>query len=264
MKENIKSFQSHIPFRLLMTENTRTVIKERINPEISFNGRDLDTLKKSRVSETAKQLSDAGLTVTFHAPFMDLRPGAIDPKVRKATKERLKQVFDLVPYFQPLTVVCHPSFDERYYVSNQQAWLANSIETWSYCLKMAEEMNTVISLENVYETEPAALERLLGHFNSPRLRFCFDTGHFNVFSRVPLETWMAKLAPHLGQLHLHDNDGSADDHAPIGQGNFPFPKLFAALRENNLSPIVTLEAHSEDDLRQTIQNIKKMNLLSGS
>lgn len=262
MQKIIKNVQIHVPFHLLTTEHLSLVIKERINPEISFNCTDLETWTKSVFLEVAKLITEAELTVTFHAPFIDLRPGAIDPKIRQITKDRLQQVFDLVPYFHPLTVVCHPSFDERYYGSHNQAWLENSIETWSYFLPLAEEMKTIIALENVYETDPAPLTKLLGALSSPRIRFCFDTGHCNFFSRTPFATWIEEMSPYLSQLHIHDNSGSADDHAPVGEGNFPFTALFALLHERNLAPLVTLEPHSLDDLWKTLQNIEMMDLLS--
>ena len=252
----IKNIQVHIPFRLLTTEELHVVIEKRINPEISFNFTDLETTPKTRYAEVAKCLQEAGLRVTFHAPFMDLRPGAIDPKIRQATKDRLQQVFDLVPFFRPVTVVCHPSFDEKYYVSTRQAWMENSIETWSHFLKLAEDMETVITLENVYEMEPSPLLKLLGVFASSRLRFCFDTGHFNVFSRAPLATWIEQMGPYLAQLHVHDNAGAADDHAPVGKGNFPFPAFFAGLREAGIFPLITLEPHSLDDLWKSLQGLE--------
>jgi sugar phosphate isomerase/epimerase len=262
MQKIIKNVQIHVPFRLLTTEHLSLVIKEKINPEISFNCTDLDTFTKSVFLEVAKRLAEAELSVTFHAPFIDLRPGAIDPKIRQITKDRLQQVFDLIPYFHPLTVVCHPSFDERYYHFHRQQWLENSIETWSYFLPQAEEMKTIIALENVYETDPAPLIELLGTLSSPRIRFCFDTGHCNFFSGSPFTTWIEAMGPYLGQLHIHDNDGTADDHAPVGEGNFPFAALFAMLRERNLSPLVTLEPHTLADLWKTLQNIKIMDLPS--
>lgn len=262
MKEILGKVQAHIPFRRLITDHLR-IVEEMINPEIGFNHFDLNEIRKSDVLETAKRLSDAGLTVTFHAPFMDLRPGAVDPKIRQISIHRLQQVFELAPYFLPLTIVCHPSFDEKYYVSSDRLWLANSIDTWRHFSKLAEETETVVALENVYETEPELLRELFASIDSPRIRFCFDTGHFNVFSRVPLDTWIEKLFPYLCELHIHDNGGFADDHLPIGKGNFPFGKLFATLRRRKLFPVVTLESHSEDDLWQTLQRIKEMNLLKG-
>ncbi len=259
-----KTVQAHIPFRLLMTEELRTIIEDRINPEISFSSTDLETVPKTAFSAVARAVSEAGLRVTFHAPFMDLRPGAIDPKIRQATRERLQQVFDLVPFFRPLTVVCHPSFDERYYVSTGQAWLEKSIETWTYFLEVVKESKTVIALENVYETEPAPLVALFQALASPRFGFCFDTGHFNVFSRIPLVDWIEKLGPLVVELHLHDNNGSADDHAPVGKGNFPFSELFSRLRERNLHPLLTLEAHSLPHLWESLAAMEKMELPVGT
>jgi sugar phosphate isomerase/epimerase len=262
MQEILKNVQIHVPFRLLKTEHLSFVIKERINPEISFNCTDLENTTKSVYEEVAKRIAEAELSVTFHAPFIDLRPGAIDPKIRQVTKDRLQQVFDLVYYFHPLTVVCHPSFDKRYYASHQQAWLENSIETWNYFLPLAEETKTIIALENVYERDPSPLTKLLDALSSPRIRFCFDTGHCNFFSRAPFASWIEEMSPYLCQLHIHDNSGSADDHAPVGEGNFPFAALFALLRERNLAPLVTLEPHSLADLWKTVENVKTMGLLS--
>jgi sugar phosphate isomerase/epimerase len=263
MRNILKRVQVHIPFNLLRDKLLSMVIRERINPEIAFNCVVLDRVSREDFLRVAASLRDAELTVTFHAPFMDLRPGAIDPKVRQVTIERLQQVFDLVPLFQPRSVVCHPSFDEKYYVSGEQTWLENSIETWRKFLTVAAQMDTIISLENVYETGPHQLDFLLGAFKSDHIRFCFDTGHFNVFSRTPLDVWMDKMAFHLGQVHIHDNNGIADDHLPVGEGNFPFQNFFRILQERGLDPIITIETHSEKDMWQMVKNIEAMGLLSG-
>ncbi|MFA4915541.1 MAG: sugar phosphate isomerase/epimerase family protein [Syntrophales bacterium] len=264
MYEILKKVQVHIPFDLLLDKLLPTVIKEGINPEIGFNYLVLDQVKREDFLKVADSLREAGLTITFHAPFMDLRPGAIDPKIRQATIDRLHQVFDLVPFFQPLSVVCHPSFDERYYVSGEQMWLENSIDTWKRFLTMAREMETIITLENVYETNPHHLTLLLDVLASPHIRFCFDTGHFNAFSRVPLEAWMDKLAYRLGQIHLHDNGGTTDEHLPVGEGSFPFHNFFQIIRGRGLNPIITIESHSEKDLWQMLKNINTLGLLAGN
>jgi len=257
----LETIQVHVPFRLLTTELLHTIVEERINPEISFNYMDLENTSQTVFLDVAKRIAEAELSVTFHAPFMDLRPGAIDPKIRQVTRDRLNQVFDLAPYFHPLTVVCHPSFDERYYISNKKIWLENSIEIWRYFLQKAEIMNTIITLENVYEADPLPLAQLLDSLETDRIRFCFDTGHFNVFSRSSLETWVKKLGPYLAQLHIHDNNGSADEHSPMGAGSFPFAIFFDLLQQQNLSPLITLEPHKIEDLWETLQNTKMMDLL---
>jgi sugar phosphate isomerase/epimerase len=260
MKEILKRVQVHIPFHYLH-QKREAILKEGINPEIGFSSADLDHFRKEDFSDVGRLLLENGRAVTLHAPFMDLRPGAIDPRIRQVSIDRLNQLFDLVPCFKPKAVVCHPSFDERYYVVSGPMWLENSVDTWRKILSRVVEMDTMITLENVYETEPDYIGLLLDAFESPRLRFCFDTGHYNVFSRADLKEWMDRLGPCLGQLHLHDNDGSMDEHLPAGEGNFPFPILFAFLRDRGISPIITIEPHSEKNLWNMLANLKNMKLL---
>jgi sugar phosphate isomerase/epimerase len=260
MQDIIKRVHAHMPFDLL-PEYLEFILKEKLNPEIYFSSFALNKLDMSECRKTAEALTAAGIKVTFHAPFMDLRPGAQDEKIRQASIDRIKQVFDVAPLFKPLRIVCHPSFDNRYYISCDEEWLAKSAATWKEFILLASEINTVIALENVYETEPSILRRLFEKLDSQRICFCFDAGHFNVFSRAPLNVWLQELGQYLGQLHLHDNHGKFDEHLPVGNGNFPFYELFQILREIKADPVITLEAHAQADLWQSLANIKRMGIL---
>jgi sugar phosphate isomerase/epimerase len=263
---NLKTFdiihkiQVHIPFHLLRERYLPFVLENRLQPEISFNYKSLDYFKKSDFVETAKRLSGSELTVTFHAPFHDLRPGALDPKIRQLTMDRLKQVFDLIPFYHPVSIVCHPAFDAKYYVSAEETWLENSVDTWRYFLSLIKDTGTIITLENVYEKDPHYLKRLFSAISSPQLRFCFDTGHFNTFSGVSLEIWMKEMSAWISQLHIHDNHGSSDEHLAVGEGTFPFLNFFQSIHNSNLRPIITIEAHSEETLFKALDNIKRMGL----
>jgi sugar phosphate isomerase/epimerase len=237
-----------------------TILQQKLNPEIYFSHDALQNIDRAICMETAKLFSGTGLKVTFHAPFMDLRPGALDDKIRQTSFDRIKQVFDLASYFQPLRIVCHPSFDDRYYVDCDDLWLENSIKTWTELIAIAKDAKMTIALENVYEKNPHILRRLFDALSSDSICFCFDTGHFNVFSYTPLKIWLQELGKYLGQLHLHDNYGSTDEHLPVGNGNFPFDELFQSLKKNKIHPIITLEAHAQADLWQSLTNIKSLAL----
>lgn len=261
-KEDIlKRVQVNMPFHLLYEKYLPLFIRQEINPEIGFNHTDLERFAIQDFVRVAEVLRDNGRSVTIHAPFMDIRPGAVDPKIRQASMERLWQVFDLVPFFQPRSIVCHPCFDDRYYVSMEQAWLEGSIDTWSKFIALADDMGTMIALENVYEKTPVQLGRLFQALEGQNVIFCFDTGHFNAFSDRKLETWMAELGPYLGQIHLHDNRTDADDHLPVGEGTFPFGEFFKMIPVAEGHPIVTLEPHSEVHLWKTLENMEAMGLL---
>ncbi len=123
-------------------------------------------------------------------------------------------------------------------------------------------MGTKIALENVYEGSPKFLGLLLDAFQgSQNIGLCFDTGHFNAFSRSTLEEWLDALGSRIVQIHLHDNDGSADEHKPVGEGTFPFYRFFELLGKKGVRPIVTLEPHTVEDLWRSLENIGRMGLL---
>lgn len=261
MHEILKKIQVHCPYYRLHTDLLPMVIREGINPEISFNHHDLDRFQTDDFRQTAERLADTGLSVTFHAPFLDLRPGAIDPRIRQVTLERLRRVFELVPLFRPRAIVCHPSFDEKYYISSEKLWIENSLETWRSLLPYLEGTETIIAMENVYERGPHQLSPLLDALGSPQVRFCFDTGHANAFGNASYEEWLESLGDRLGEIHIHDNNGTTDEHLPVGEGNFPFRELLKAVRERGLKPILTIESHSEKHLWRMVENIRSMKLL---
>ena len=260
MRDVLKKIQVHVPFSRLAGDLMPLVIGERINPEIAFTHSDFDRFSETDFREAAGRLIDSGLSVTFHAPFLDLRPGAIDPNIRQVTFERLRRTFEMIPWFQPRSIVCHPSFDEKYYGSLERSWLDNSRETWCRLLEYVGT-ETIIALENVYERGPDQIRLLLESIASPQVRFCFDTGHANAFGSAPCAEWMEGLGDRLGEVHIHDNNGVTDEHLPVGAGSFPFREFLEIVRQRNLNPILTVESHSEKDLRIMIDNLRTMRLL---
>lgn len=260
MKDIISKVHVHMPFHLF-TEYREMILSNNLNLEIYFHQGVLQSMDKSQCRETAKIVADAGLKINFHAPFMDLRPGAFDDKIRRVSIDRMKQAIDLAPYFHPLKIVCHASFDEDYYVSSDDLWLEHSVGTWKELTALAKDYNTIIALENVYEKNPFILRRLFDALNSESICFCFDTGHFNVYSREPLSVWFKELGKYLGHMHLHDNFGQRDEHLPVCAGTFPFNELSEYLHKKKARPSFTLEAHNQTALWQSLNNIKSLELL---
>ena len=138
MQDIVSKVHVHMPYHLL-PKYLEMILQQKLNLEIYFSHYSLQNLDKTKCIETAKLLADAGLKITFHAPFMDLRPGALDDKIRQASLDRIKEVFYLATYFHPLKIVCHPSFDERYYVNCDDLWLEGSIKTWTALIALAKD-----------------------------------------------------------------------------------------------------------------------------
>ncbi|MDR2861323.1 MAG: sugar phosphate isomerase/epimerase [Syntrophobacterales bacterium] len=252
--------QVHVPYRLLQGPFIDTIIATKVNPEVAINHYDLDRFPRETFCETGAKLKEAGVRVTLHAPFVDLRPGAIDSHIRDISRRRIQSIIDLAVFFQPVSIVCHAAFDERYYLSAEEQWLKNSIKTFQSFLPDLYDAACPICIENVYESDPAILRRLMEGVNSPMIGFCFDTGHYNIFSRSSLEVWIETMAPYLKQLHIHDNGGKHDQHLPPGEGTFPFERLGSLLSGKHITPVITLETHSMEDYERALGKLDTLTL----
>jgi sugar phosphate isomerase/epimerase len=252
----LKRVQVNLPFPMLV-ENLGAVLSVALQPEIYFSGFTLDRLSSGEVERTSNALREKSVPVTFHAPFMDLNPGAVDERVREITAFRFDQVLKLVPHFQPRSIVFHPGYDRWRYDDDVDLWRENSLLTWRPLVKRAEAMGVRMALENVFEENPEPLRKVLEEIDSPFLGYCMDAGHGNLFSEVPLLTWVEVLGSRLLEIHLHDNLGKADDHLPLGRGSIDFPALFSLLGEKKIQPIYTIEPHEIGLLQPSLEALEK-------
>ncbi len=196
---------------------------------------------------------------TIHGPFRDLSPGGIDSKVLAVTRDRFTQTMELARIFKPKCVVFHSGFDPWRFHGYEHIWLRNSAETWKPVVEKAEEIDTILGVENVFEKTPDTLLSLLTELGSPRFRHCFDVGHFNVFGDTPMEAWLRSMGPHITEIHLHDNDSHSDDHLPLGEGNIDFHLLSRLiLRHLKNRPLYSLEPTREEDFERSIRGFLEL------
>ena len=160
------------------------VLQYRLNPEIGLDGDALYTFRKQDFIDRAGFLHAEGLRCTLHAPFQDMFPGAEDPHVLQAVRDKLQRCFDLIEIFRPRSVVCHLGYLDCINSYNLEQWLATSLETWRQLLQTAEGSRTPIMFENTYETTPHIHKLLLEALDSPLARFCLDVGHLLVFAHA--------------------------------------------------------------------------------
>ena len=241
----------------MLVENLEAILEIGLQPEIYFNSHTLDHLSPREVEETSRAFGQKNIPVTFHGPFMDLNPGAVDEKVRELTLFRFHQVIELVGYFHPRAIVFHPGYDRWRYDDDVDPWLENSLLTWKPLVGRAEALSTRIALENVFDDNPVPLRRLLDAIDSPFLGYCMDAGHGHLFSKVPLVEWVEVLGSRLVEIHLHDNHRQADEHLPLGRGDIDFPAIFSRIQEKNLHPIYTIEPHEIEHLMPSLQALEK-------
>ncbi|MDI6727745.1 MAG: sugar phosphate isomerase/epimerase family protein [Thermodesulfovibrionales bacterium] len=243
----------HVPYEKI-GDYINFIRENRFNLEIYFNSTSLDYINADSVVKL-KDMFDYNPSLSFHAPFMDLSPGAIDSKVRNATIERFNHILDIAEALKPKAVVFHSGYEKWKYALKVEVWLEKSLQTWRPLNERAKNIGVKIAIENIFEDEPSNLRLLMEQINSDNFGVCFDTGHCNLFSNVSLVTWLKEIKKYIIELHLHDNDKSADLHHPIGDGSFDFNTLFSELKPNNC--IYTIEAHTPERVLRSIEKLKE-------
>jgi sugar phosphate isomerase/epimerase len=244
----------HIPFQRI-PEYLEFIKKNALNLEIYFGSGVLDTLSSDDITGLRKEL-DYHPLLSFHGPFMDLSPGAVDSKVRNATMQRFFHVFEIAEILGPRVVVFHSGYEKWKYGLNVDLWLEKSLETWRPLHKKASDIGVKIAIENIFEDEPSNLKLLMDTMGSESFGICFDTGHCNLFSKIALEAWMDSLNPHIIELHLHDNDTTSDQHLPMGDGTFDFRKFFGLLGKKDC--VYTVETHTPEHVLKSLECLKRI------
>lgn len=227
--------------------------RERLNLEIYFGSSRFDEIRESDIRNLKEKL-DYGPRLTIHAPFMDLSPAAVDSRIREVTMERFTAVLDFAGILQPGIIVFHSGYDRRKYEDNIDVWLSGSLRTWRPLNRRAEAMGVQIAIENIFEEDPGNLNSLVREMDSENFGLCFDTGHFNIFSRMPLSEWLKITKPFIRELHLHDNGGYRDDHLSIGEGTVDFQTILHETRDLNC--VYTVESHTPESVLRSITNLR--------
>ena len=169
----------------------------------------------------------------LHAPFNELFPCAIDKKARVLAADRYRQAIELAKRYGSTKVIIHGGYNPWIYYP---VWyVEQSILFWKEFLK--EDPSVEIVLENVLETEPQWLLDIAKGVDDPRLKLCLDIGHVNAYSKIPLMDWLENWAPYLSHFHIHNNDGSRDQHNALNDGNIPMKDFL--LRAEELCPNAT-------------------------
>jgi sugar phosphate isomerase/epimerase len=200
---------------------------------------------KDKVSLIARQLQDANIAVSVHGPVHDLNPGSLDVVIRDYTRHCFFKTLAICQALGAKTLVLHLGINPLLPESALDMWLESSLRMWSPIIELAEQLRITIEFENMFLPSPRFLTALKNGLASASIKFCFDIGHFHVYSRVPLEQWLDELADDIVELHLNDNLGEDDEHLALGAGKIDFPRILREVSERSIHPRLTLEMTSD-------------------
>jgi sugar phosphate isomerase/epimerase len=191
-------------------------------------------------------LDRLGLGVVAHtawflpigSPFASVREACLG-EFRRALRaaQRIGATVMNVHYGKP------PSFFSKEQVVEWHA------EVLSRLCQEAAEAGVTIVLEHVPHGGGEQLENIVAIMERvPLLRFHLDSGHAKLErSHDRWEEYLERLGPKLLHVHLSENDGTADQHLPLGaapRSTTNWPKHIKKLKAAGYDGTITLEVFS--------------------
>ena len=235
-----------VPFEDL-EERIERVSREGFMPEIRMSDTEyLMGLVESERERMRRLLSAGGYRIFSHAPFFGLDVASIDDGISRFSIRCLERAIEVTADLGGELMVMHTGYLPQYSRIGRRYWFANWSRRMPGLIEKAARHGITIALENTWDDRPEVLLYLRDLLpDSADLRFCLDTGHMNVYSRIPVRRWWRCLGDDVVALHLHDNDGLSDDHLPPGRGTVDFEMLVGLLPDDNRMPLLELEVDEE-------------------
>lgn len=178
----------------------------------------------------------------FHGPFGDLNCGSYDPMIRDVTMQRMNLGYETASKLNANHIVFHHGYVPG--TSPIKNWVPRFAAFYKSFLA-DKPKNIFFHLENMFELSPEVMIATIDAVQDVRLNACLDTGHAHCNSKTTVLKWIEMLGKRIGHVHLHDNNGTSDEHNGIGNGTIPFREICDALDEYSPEAIWSLETKTE-------------------
>ena len=173
-----------------------------------------------------------------HASFANMNALWLSGSDGNRTCNRLLHEIDDCAEFGIKTLVLHLTNG-----STPPPVSASGMERVQHLVRLAESDGVKLAFENV--RVPQHTQAVLDHFDSPAIGLCYDTGHEHFFT--PDTDWLNLYSDRVFALHLHDNDGTADDHRIPFTGTIDWDKKLAAIAASGYTGSITVEIDFRGD-----------------
>jgi sugar phosphate isomerase/epimerase len=194
------------------------------------------------------------VTYTFHAPFRDANPGNFNEPLRRAVVDGVKRTLDGAVAAGAAAVVVHGGSVPRRYPDRLREFArGQAVRSIRECALYADDVGMHLCVENqrrksarLRNTEtPARLEAFLDEVDvdSEYLGVTVDVGHAKV-TGVDVAEFVDAFGDRIRVAHLHDNDGTADQHEPLPE--------YQSVAERVGAPYNVLEMKSLADLERCV------------
>lgn len=190
---------------------------------------------------------DAGIEICqTHGPWR-YPPHDYSVEQREERFEKMKKSIRGTSILGCKYIVIHPimPFGDIQDPEPERLWDMN-YEFMTRLCDVGREYNVVVCLENMPMkrlslSRPVEILKFVKTMNTEWMRICLDTGHCSVFGESPADAVRLFGKEYLSVLHVHDNNGQADQHLKPYFGIIDWADFSKSLHEINFCGTLSLE-----------------------
>ena len=221
-----------------------------IEINLSQSHSSIDSFDDRRIESLKKNTFDSDINFSLHLPNHINIADNIS-RLRRADIKYLNKAIALATRLEAKYINCHMGFFFWFPVEKWQRdkALKRFVENTQKVLEQCESSNVILALENVTPLPHGSDHLLLGdnitdfefvfsNLDSPKVKFCLDTGHANLAEGV--DAYLNTFSHKLIAIHFHDNLGNDDSHLGVGDGNIDWSQFARNLSDKNFSgPLIS-------------------------
>lgn len=195
---------------------------------------------------------------SLHGMFFDLSIASNDPLIKEISRKRHRQSLEVGKAINAEIIVFHSGNKGMKHKPSQEIFKDKSIQFWKEFVKEFEDAGITAVIENVHERYPSMILDIVKEVNSENLKVSLDTGHANLFSKVPITEWLKEYKPFLKHMHIHNNMGDDDAHSNLYDGSLDFTEILNAIKSENIDPLIVFEMFKIENLEKSLVLFNKI------
>ncbi|MDI3483184.1 MAG: hypothetical protein PWQ88_1055 [Candidatus Methanomethylophilaceae archaeon] len=238
----------------MIEESLEKVSKEFSHWEIFSEGEHYLPYILDRLMEVAPSY-DTRLSI--HAPISDINLGALSERMREAATMEILLTLECAAHLNVKMVTLHPGYRpmvmEGIFDSRAEEMTKKSLRIID---RLCHDYGVQVALENMpnfFMMQGRTVEEFERLLEGLEMGICFDIGHAHTVGQI--KEFM-EMKDRFINLHVHDNDGSADQHLTIGEGTAPIEEVIRDL--SGYDGHMVIEAKSLDSAVHSRERLKEM------
>lgn len=174
-------------------------------------------LGKPAVRRLRELAASYGLEFSVHTPFTDVNIASLNPAVRRVSIRLVKRSIYYASLLEAKVAVVHPGHKGPLEAFQPRSAEKLNLQSVEELTRYASDLGVKLALENMPRggllSRVEDFERFFSSTTVEGLSLALDVGHAKTVGQLSL--FLSKFKSLIGHVHLHENDGTADQHLAL-------------------------------------------------